>query len=91
MMGVEFDTKYDNLKVDFPLGAKLLVYSDGLTDVTDDKGEMLGIEPLLAMCDREFRGKNMNDACEAILSDMKSLVGDPFQDDISMIGVERKK
>jgi serine phosphatase RsbU (regulator of sigma subunit) len=91
MMGVEPDTVYDNLKVNFPLGAKLLVYSDGLTDVTDDQGEMLGMDPLLAMCDREFRNKNMNDACEAILSNIKYLVGDPFQDDISMIGVERKE
>ena len=90
MMGVEFDTKYDNLKVQFPPGAKLLVYSDGLTDITDDKGEMLGSDPLLAICDREFRGKNMHDACDSILSGIKSLSGDPFQDDISMIGVERK-
>lgn len=91
MMGVESDAKYDNLEVDFPKGAKLLVYSDGLTDIFDQKGEMLGLDPLLGLCGREFSEKNMNGACDAILSGIKSLSGDPFQDDISMIGVERKQ
>ena len=89
MMGVESDTKYENLTVDFPPGAKLLVYSDGLTDITNANGEMLGVEPLLNICDREFRRSNVKDACEAIVTGIQSAAGDFLQDDISMIGVER--
>jgi serine phosphatase RsbU (regulator of sigma subunit) len=89
MMGVEPDTKYENLTVKFPPGAKLLVYSDGLTDITNDDGEMLGVEPLMHVCDREFRRKNVKEACESILTEIKSIAGSPLQDDISMIGVER--
>ncbi|NOY74802.1 MAG: SpoIIE family protein phosphatase [Kiritimatiellaeota bacterium] len=89
MMGVEVDTEYENLTAEFPPGAKLLVYSDGLTDITDAEGEMLGVEPLLNICDREFRGKNIKEACDLILREIKAAAGSPFQDDISMIGVER--
>ena len=89
MMGVEPDTEYENLSAEFPAGSKILVYSDGLTDVMDSDGEMLGVEPLLAACGKELPRKHVNDACESIVSEIKSLCGSHLQDDISLIGVER--
>ena len=89
MLGVENDFQYKNFKTAFKPNTKLLVYSDGLTDITDKTGEMLGIEPLEKLCKKEFKERNIKDACKNIYQKIMQITGKTIQDDISMIGIER--
>ena len=91
MLGVEKDTQYKDFKIQFKKGTKFLVYSDGLTDISDKSGEMIGIEALAKVCEAEFRTKSINDACEKIYQTVLETSGGVLQDDISMIGIERVK
>jgi len=91
MLGVERETEYSDFKVDFKSETKLLVYSDGLTDITDPSGEMVGAEPLAKACAIEFKENNIVDSCEKIYQAILTMSEGILQDDISMIGVEREK
>ena len=91
MLGVDSEMKYKSFKTTFKPGTKLLIYSDGLTDITDSTGEMLGIEPLEEICKVELKNNNINDACENIYKGVTKRSGGTIQDDISMIGIERVK
>lgn len=89
MLGVDEDIEYKDFYVDFRLESKLLVYSDGLTDITDADGAIVGVEPLVKLCMNEFRDKNIIDSCEAVFQKIIKISGENLQDDISMIGIER--
>jgi sigma-B regulation protein RsbU (phosphoserine phosphatase) len=89
MLGVDMNTKYMDFKVDFHPGTKLLIYSDGLTDITDPSGDMVGVESLANACDIEFKKNNIIDSCEKIYQAVADMSGGILQDDISMIGIER--
>ena len=68
---------------------KLLVYTDGATDIIGANGEPAGTEPLLYACASEFASKNIADSCGKIFEDIMKVSGPQLQDDISMIGIER--
>ena len=68
---------------------KLLVYSDGLTDIADSHGEILGNDFLLELCRKTFVSKDIVSACDEIYDAIYKISGESLQDDISMIGVER--
>jgi serine phosphatase RsbU (regulator of sigma subunit)/anti-sigma regulatory factor (Ser/Thr protein kinase) len=89
MLGVDINTNYMDFKVDFYPETKLLIYSDGLTDITDPSGDMVGIESLAKACEIEFKKSNILDSCEKIYQAVVEVSGQVLQDDISMIGIER--
>ncbi len=90
MLGVERGIKYADFKKRMPPGARLLLYSDGLTDVMDkDTGEALGLDFLLAVCQDKLCAGNIDTACDAIFDAVIRETGKPIQDDISIVGVER--
>jgi sigma-B regulation protein RsbU (phosphoserine phosphatase) len=89
MLGVDPDLDYKDYSMDFKKGMRLLAYTDGITDITDSSGEMIGVEPLMYACAVEFKNKNIIDACDKIFSDALIAAGSYQQDDISMIGIEK--
>ena len=89
MMGVDTDIEYTDFHASFLPDMKLLIYSDGLTDIAGTNGEIIGIEPLMALCNEEFNNKDIVTACEKIYEHIVKISGENLQDDISMIGVER--
>ena len=88
MMGVDKSLEYHNFCVNFNKGMKILVYSDGLTDFTDQNGNIVGVEPLQKLCMNYFSKYDITNACECIFKDTVKLSGEPLQDDIAMIGIE---
>jgi len=90
MLGVDKDTEYADLAADFPPGTRLLFYSDGLTDVMErGSDETLGIMPLLQACGESFGKNDIKTACEQVFEAILLRVGGEFDDDVSIIGVER--
>lgn len=91
MLGVERGTKYADFERNMPQGGKLLLYSDGLTDVMDQEtGEPLGLDFLLEVCQNKLRSEgSVAEACDAVFNAILRRTGEHIQDDISIVGVER--
>lgn len=89
MLGVDPDVDYRDYSLRFEKGMRLLAYTDGITDITDGSGEMIGVEPLMYACAVEFKDKNITEACDKIFSDVLIAAGNYQQDDISMVGIEK--
>jgi sigma-B regulation protein RsbU (phosphoserine phosphatase) len=90
MLGVDPEVEYKTYSIPFEKGDKLLAYTDGITDIIGPDGEMIGIEPLLYACSTEFKSKGVKEACEKIFTEALMVSGRNLQDDITMIGIERK-
>lgn len=88
MMGVNEDMEYTTYNCQFKPGMKLMVFTDGITDIVGPNGEMVGIEPLLYACSSEFKTKDVVNACGKIFTEALMVSGNQLQDDISMIGIE---
>jgi sigma-B regulation protein RsbU (phosphoserine phosphatase) len=74
------DCTYDDVRFEMPPGAKLLLYSDGITEATDDNGEEFGVERLQEKATQEgFTARDIvNELCmfsnECPLADDATLV-----------------
>ena len=90
MLGVDADTEYYDFQVDFKPETKLLVYSDGLTDIMDETGEIAGVEPLEKICIAEFPNHDIIHSCKKIYNTIVKKSGGTLQDDMSILGIERK-
>ena len=88
MLGVENNIKYRDFYVDFLSGMKLLVYSDGLTDIIGKDEDLLGVDFLSKVCEKAFKKKNIKSSCQYIYNRVLKESGGQLQDDIAMIGVE---
>lgn len=90
MLGVEPDTTYADLSTPFPKGTRLLLYTDGLTDVAEHcSEETLGMAPLVAACEKELAENDIETACQNIFDAILEKTGGRVEDDVSIIGVER--
>jgi anti-sigma regulatory factor (Ser/Thr protein kinase) len=89
MLGVDDLTEYKTFSQPFTQGMRLLVYTDGVTDIIGANGEPVGTEPLLYACASELSSKEVREACGRIFSEVLIASGPSPQDDISMIGIER--
>lgn len=89
MMGVDDTIEYNDFYVDFLPKMKLLIYSDGLTDIVGNDGDIIGVDPLVKLCSDIFPENDIIKACDIIYDKILEISGNQLQDDISMIGVER--
>ena len=73
----------------FPVGARLLLYSDGLVEATDEAGEPFTYEQLAAVVGDSV-GMTAGGLETAVLSALDRFVGDrPLADDLTLLVVER--
>jgi sigma-B regulation protein RsbU (phosphoserine phosphatase) len=76
-------------EVRFAKGDRLLLYSDGLVDVTDPGGARFGVKRLTDLA-RRHREAGLREAIEAIDADVLAFHGGAaFDDDVSLLVVER--
>jgi len=89
MLGVDTEVEYTTLKVPFEPGMKLLCYTDGFTDLTDEAGDMVGLEPFQQRW-RELADKPVSEICRILIDEAKSRQPrGELQDDLALIGMER--
>lgn len=89
MMGVDPSMAYRTYTVPFLEKMRLVAYTDGITDIPDSSGEMVGIDPLLSACASEFPKAPVNEACGKIFNEALIVAGENQQDDISLLAIER--
>jgi len=68
-------------------GDRLMLYSDGLTDVWNGNDEILGVEGLEKIV-REAATASLHDMREAIIEGVNSYSAGPLRDDITLILAE---
>jgi serine phosphatase RsbU (regulator of sigma subunit)/predicted ester cyclase len=85
MPGMSYEEKEDSLEV----GDSALLYTDGLVEAHDPKGEMFGFPRLQALVSEH--GKEERSLEEALLEELYSFVGEGWEqeDDITIVTLQR--
>jgi serine phosphatase RsbU (regulator of sigma subunit) len=89
-LGMLDDAVFDVKTVQFQAGDILLVYSDGVTDVQNDKGEMYGEENYLRLL--EHTALSAESLLDHIVSNLRDFIGEtPQFDDITLLAVRKEQ
>ena len=89
LAGME-DMKYTTGEIDLKPGDKIFQYTDGVTEATDEKDELYGMDRLTEALNKNS-DKNVTDLLPAVRNDIDKFVGNaPQFDDITMLGFEYK-
>lgn len=75
------------LEVDLDRGDRIVLYTDGFTDVFDSRGEMLGVEGVQKIV-RESAALPLNEMKQAILENVAAWREGPPADDLSLVLAE---
>lgn len=88
LMGFLAEADYRQTTVALEQGDKLILYTDGLVEAMNARGEFFGVERLLA-----FFGNSARDSAETlatgILEHVRSWSGTAFDDDVTLVVIER--
>ena len=93
LMGLFDDLALHEESIIFPPGGTALIYSDGITEAMNDRGEQFGAsgaQDFLIRNAGSYSPHNpANDICERLLKDIQSFVGpEPQQDDITIVAIQ---
>jgi hypothetical protein len=83
-MGLFPDVRYQELQIALTTGAAILVYTDGVTDALNSRGDEFGEETLLSCCASLPKGANAETICQ-LLSNAVWSVGVEQFDDITIL------
>ncbi|MBT0668018.1 response regulator [Novosphingobium profundi] len=82
------DTPYEPVRFDFPVGSRLVLYSDGVTESTGTAGEEFGLERLCTGVEAG-RALSLPASVEAIEAELARFCGRAGNDDdLSLIAIE---
>ena len=85
ILGVEPDVHYDEGRTELRPGDALFLYTDGITEARDPRGDFFG-EPRLMEVLRGAAGKTAEEVVAAVQSALDEFRGDrPLDDDVAML------
>lgn len=87
-LGISSDAKYDDYKIDFCAGDKLILYSDALTEEMSSEGLRLGTDGLLSLLQTVFEYKDIREAVSELMQLFFTMLPPPPQDDVTLVWVE---
>ena len=89
VLGISRTYRYELSRVNLPVGAMLVMYTDGVTECLSATGEELGAERLLRLASR-FGDSSAATVVERLFSDLDLHTGTRgFHDDASILVVKR--
>ena len=90
VMGLFPHARYIVGNVFFDEGTKLLVYSDGLSEVVDRDGEEYGDERLLEYLTRQKSMGPIEEEKDAVIREVMSFSSDTMVDDLTLLLIRRR-
>ncbi|HWX09450.1 MAG TPA: PP2C family protein-serine/threonine phosphatase, partial [Gaiellaceae bacterium] len=87
VLGVDADQEYEEVRAEFPVGAVLVVYTDGVTEARQD-GELYGVERLDALL-AERRDLPPRELAAIVTEDCRSWAGGELGDDVAVVVIRR--
>ncbi len=89
IVGLVRSVTFRSQVVDMPPGATLLMYTDGVTELSSASGEELGVEPLLAILN-SGRWRDANELVDLVHDSMCAFAAsDRFDDDSTLVVLRR--
>jgi sigma-B regulation protein RsbU (phosphoserine phosphatase) len=90
VLGVHEQFDYEDQPVQIDPGDLLLLYTDGVTEAENDRGDMFGEERLAAFC-REQRTQPVGTIIERLLESVRAFSGrDTHEDDLTVIAIRKR-
>jgi len=87
-IGIVAEPDFQENTIDLKSGDRIYLYSDGLVDMENSRGDRFGDRRLLEAID-SLKATSMNDSPAALITRLKEWSGkDRFRDDISILGFE---
>ncbi|MEN6524954.1 MAG: SpoIIE family protein phosphatase, partial [Candidatus Polarisedimenticolia bacterium] len=86
VLGIIPNQDFELLVRPFPPGSRLVIYSDGVTDQRNSRGDSFGPERLLRAV-QNAEGKPPRGLIEAVRDELEFFAGDAPQDDDTTIAV----
>ena len=88
VMGAMEDIPYTQERIFLEKGSYLLMYTDGVTEALNEKGELYSEERLQALLNKEERRKGAKEIIEAVYADIQKFAqGESQADDITMLAL----
>ena len=88
VMGAMEDIPYTQERIFLEKGSYLLMYTDGVTEALNDKGELYSEERLQTLLNKEERRKGAKEIIEAVYTDIQKFAqGESQADDITMLAL----
>jgi len=92
MIGLKHDIGHflKHLEINLEIGDGIVLYTDGITEAHNTQDEMYGIERLCQIVSKMWAMSNSTDIQKAIITDMRSYIGEQqIVDDITLVVVKR--
>ncbi len=87
-LGVTMDARYKDYQVSLSPGDKLLLYSDGLTEMMNDQNEMFSVERVKDLM-IQHKDDNIDHILKILLDHLRHFSGlKQWNDDVTLIGME---
>ncbi len=89
VLGLDDTLQFDQRRVSLDVGDTLVMYTDGLTDALNTRGEEFGVERLQRVC-AENRHRPAEQVVAALRDRLLAFVGDaPLADDCTVVVAKR--
>jgi|GEM_PF-100462 len=90
-VGLDPNARYETLTIDITPSSRVYIYSDGLTESRNSQDEYFGHERIRGLLHTQTRENIGNAVNSLIKKTMEWQEGGPFRDDVSIIGLERRR
>jgi serine phosphatase RsbU (regulator of sigma subunit) len=84
MLGVKQEEKYDTKKIEIQTGDRLVLYTDGVLDVTNSFGQMFGKKRLVELLSKNYK-MDAAELCRTIKNAINNFGKNNFPDDASLL------
>lgn len=86
-LGLIDDFEFAACTEEFPVGSRVVLFTDGLTEAAQPSGEEFG-ETRLAVALSRRAGESLEDCLEKVLGEVIAFAGEKFADDVCIVAVE---
>ena len=90
LIGIDKKSKFDNIYYEIEKGSKIILFTDGISEEFNTKGEHAALETIKSKIIKH-QNKNITKMCADIIKEFKNDINENgFRDDVTLIGIKIK-